>query len=91
MGDKEALRSPPTLTQDIGLPCCMLTAVSAGRSRVYSRFIAGLIRLGFTILRSGATIDDGGKSARSVCLSHQLIDRISTCIKYPKDMHMINK
>jgi len=65
MGNKEVLQGPPTLMQDIGLPHCILTAVSAGRSGVCSGFITGLIRLGFTILHSGATINDGDKSKRS--------------------------
>jgi len=65
MGDKEALCGPPILAQDIGLPRYMLTAVSAGLSWMYSRFIAGLEKLGFAILCLGATIDDGGRSERS--------------------------
>jgi len=65
MGDKEILHGSPILAQDIGLPCWTLTAVSVGLSQVYSRFIAGLKKLGFTILCSGTTINDGGKSERS--------------------------
>jgi len=34
MGDKEVLCGPPILTRDVGLPRCMLMAVSAGHSRV---------------------------------------------------------
>ena len=34
IGEEEVLRGPPTLTRDVGLSRCMLTAVSAGRSRV---------------------------------------------------------
>jgi len=68
MGDKEMLCGPPMLTQDIGLLYCMLTVVFAGLSWVYSKFIAGLEKLGFTILCLDATINDGGKSEKSnVC------------------------
>ena len=65
IGDEEALHGLSTLIQDISLLCCMLTVVSAGCSRVYSRFITGLTRLGFAILHSGTTIDNGGKGKRS--------------------------
>ena len=37
MGEEEVLHGPPTLTWDIGHPCCMLTAVSAGLTVVLSR------------------------------------------------------
>jgi len=43
----------------------MLTVVSVGHSRVYPRFITGLTRLGFAILHSGTTIDNGGKGEKS--------------------------
>lgn len=65
IGDEEVLRGSPTLIQDISLLCCMLTVVSVGHSRVYPRFITGLTRLGFAILHSGTTIDNGGKGEKS--------------------------
>jgi len=43
----------------------MLMAVSAGHSRVYSRFITELTRLEFAIFYSDITIDNGSKSERS--------------------------
>jgi len=65
MGDKRVLCSSPRLIQDIGLPYYILMAVSADHSGVYSKFIARLSRLGFTILCLGITIDDGGTSEKS--------------------------
>jgi len=65
MEDERMLCSPPRLIQDISLPYCMLMAVFADHSGVYSKFIAGLSRLGSTILYLGITIDDGGTSEKS--------------------------
>ena len=67
MGDGEALLGPSTLGQEEGLPRGKSTAVSARRSLVCSVLMKGLTKLKFAILRSGATIYDGGKSERSGC------------------------
>ena len=70
MGEEKILYGPPVLTQDKGHPHCMLTAVLAGPLVVLSRLtgcmmISVFIEYGFTTLHLGATIGDGGKSARS--------------------------
>ena len=65
MGDGEALLGPPTLGREGGLPRGRSTAESARRSLVWSVLMEGLTKLKFAILRSGATICDGGKSERS--------------------------
>ena len=70
MGEEKILYGPPVLTQDKGHPHCMLTAVLAGPLVVLSRLtgcmmISMFIEYGFTTLHLGATIGDGGKSARS--------------------------
>jgi len=71
MGEGEALRGPPTLGQEGGLPLGMLSAMSAGRSLGCLVLMEGVKKLKFTILRSDATIYDGGKGERSdvVCSS----------------------
>ena len=60
------LCGPPTLTRDIGRPRYILTAMSTGLSRKGSGLLESITTsvftgLGSAILRSGATINDGGK------------------------------
>lgn len=66
MGEEEVLHSPSTLMQELGLLCCMLIAVFADLSWIYSGFMVRLEKLGFAILYSGTTINDRGKSERSM-------------------------
>jgi len=65
MGEGEALRGPPTLGQEGGLPLGMLSAMSAGRSLGCLVLMEGVTKSNFAILHSGTAIYDGGKSERS--------------------------
>jgi len=67
------LLGPPTLARDRGLPHGMLTAVLSGRSLVCMVLIGGIIKFKFAILRSGATINDGGKSERSNAMAYHQV------------------